>query len=97
MQLEFQYIFNLGIMIVGGVAMYLFGRTQDHEKRIQKVEDVQGTKLDRLTNDFENFQVEMRAQLKTISDNIHKKNNTENTTDKTLKALLNYLERNETD
>ena len=93
MQLEFQYIFNLGIMAIGGIAMYLFGKSQDHEKRIQKVEDIQGTKLDRLTTDFEKFQLDINLKLTKISEEIHKKNGTDNAIDKTMNAVLKHLEK----
>lgn len=87
MQLEFQYIFNLGIMALAGVATYLFNKVQDHERRVQKLEDIHTIKIDQLSKQI----VELEAKVDVLADNIHKERNQENQLTQAINLLYKEL------
>lgn len=87
MQLEFQYIFNLGIMALAGVATYLFNKTQDHERRVQKLEDIHTIKIDQLSKQI----VELEAKVDVLADNIHREKNQENQLTQAINLLYKEL------
>jgi len=96
MQLEMQSILNLAIGAVGAVATYLFVQSSNHEKRIQKIEDVQGIKIDELKKDFEEMERKidkLTENVSTLSANVHKSKNEENALNTTLQAILKYLNK----
>ncbi len=53
--------------ILTGVAVFLLVKYLEHEKRIQKMEDVQGLKIDVLVNKVE----EMEKELNAIKAEVH--------------------------
>lgn len=99
------FIFIGGIFwtIMSGVTIYLFTKVGTLGERVQRVEDIQGTKLDRLTKDFEDFRreakedkEELKKEMKNIADQIHKEKNFEMQLNTTLGLLLKELtERHE--
>jgi|GEM_PF-5954937 TolA-binding protein len=71
---------------------------EDMQVRVQKIEDVQGSKIDQLTKEFGRMEVkidEMKNQLITLSQNFHKLKNEESSLVSATYALLKFLERNE--
>lgn len=96
MNLEFQYIFNLGIMALAGIATYLFNKVSDHEKRIQKVEDVTAIKIDDLITKVDKLEVsneKLEQRMAEIAHNIHKEKNVENQLTMTLNLVLKELQK----
>lgn len=94
MTLEFQHVFNLGIMALSGVATYLFNKSQDHERRIQKVEDITSIKIDTLiekVNDLEKTQEKLEVKIAELAHNLHKEKNVESQLTQTLALLLKKL------
>jgi ferritin len=87
MHLEFQYIFNLGIMALAGVATYLFNKNQDHERRIQKLEDIHTIKIDLLSRQI----VELEAKFDVLADNINREKNQENQLTQAINLLYKEL------
>lgn len=53
--------------ILSGVAIFLLVKYLDHEKRIQKMEDVQGLKIDVLVKEVE----ELKEELNAIKQEVH--------------------------
>jgi hypothetical protein len=99
MALEFQYLFNLGIMALAGVATYLFNKIQDHEKRIQKVEDVTSIKIDSLIDKVDKLEIsneKLNVNFTELVHNIHKEKKVENELTQTLSLLLKKLTQDET-
>jgi outer membrane murein-binding lipoprotein Lpp len=93
--MSFQDIFNAVLGLLSVVGAFLFGKVQDHEKRIQKIEDVQGLKIDALRQDFQDLESRIDKLSQSINDlatNIYKQKNNENMLNSTLTALLKFLE-----
>jgi hypothetical protein len=63
------------------------------EKRCQKIEDIQGNKLDNLSADFKEFKHDVTAKLDVLTTMIHKEKNQEGALNQTLTLLLKELER----
>ena len=96
MQLEFQYIFNLGIMALAGIATYLFNKSQDHERRVQKLEDVTSIKIDDLITKVDKLEVsneKLEQRMAEIAHNIHKEKNVESQLTVTLGLVLKELQK----
>lgn len=82
------FIASIAISILGVVAKYLFGKIQDHEKRVQKVEDLHGNKLDSLEKKIDQMQI----TIQTLANNLHKEKNVESALVATLTALNKTIE-----
>ena len=96
MNLEFQYIFNLGIMALAGIATYLFNKVSDHEKRIQKVEDVTAIKIDDLISKVDKLELsneKLEVKIEELAHNIHKEKNVESQLTVTLGLVLKELQK----
>lgn len=63
------------------------------EKRVQKVEDIQGSKIDMLTNDFKEFKHDISQKLDALTHMVHRDINQENALNKTLGLLLKELQK----
>jgi hypothetical protein len=68
MTIEVQYIFNLVLGGVTAIAVYLFNLVMQHEKRIQKIEDVQSIKIDDLKKDFEAMEKKIDALTQAVQE-----------------------------
>lgn len=68
MTIEVQYIFNLALGGVTAVAVYLYNLVMQHEKRIQKIEDVQSIKIDDLKKDFEAMEKKIDALTQAVQE-----------------------------
>ena len=101
MTLDFQYVFNLGIMALAGVATYLFNKSQDHERRVQKLEDVTSIKIDDLITKVDKLEIsneKLELKINELAHNIHKEKNQEQQLAMVMNLMLKELEkRNEKD
>jgi len=61
------------------------------EKRVQKIEDVQGSKIDNMSLELKEFQIEVRLKLEALAAMIHRDTNQEQQLNKTLGLLLKKL------
>lgn len=68
MVIEFQYIFNMILGVVGSIACYLFFQVSQHEKRIQKIEDVQSMKIDELKRDIEQMERKIDELTRVVNE-----------------------------
>jgi hypothetical protein len=68
MTIEVQYIFNLVLGGVTAIAVYLFNLVMQHEKRIQKIEDVQSIKINDLKKDFEAMEKKIDALTQAVQE-----------------------------
>lgn len=89
--METATVVNIFLSAIAAVAVYLFSKSNDHEKRIQKIEDVQGTKLDNLTEKVD----EIERSIRKLSEDIHGENSEKNALTKTLTQILKYMESND--
>ena len=89
------FIFLGGIFwtIASGVTIYLFTMVISLKERVQRVEDIQGTKLDNLSADFKEFQKEMKHDLGALKTALHREKNAENQLNTTLTLVLKELEK----
>lgn len=98
----------LGVALRALAAIYsakfavLENAKNDHEKRIQRGEDVQTLKMDELSKEVSRMEVkmeakfeEMKQQVTTLSDNFHKQKNEESALVMATNALLKFLQRSE--
>jgi predicted PurR-regulated permease PerM len=89
------FIFIGGIFwtIASGVTIYLFTMVSSLKERVQRVEDLQGSKLDNLKDEFDDFRKEMKEELKNIATQIHREKNVEQQTNNVLTLLLKELKK----
>ena len=92
------------ISLVFGLAAYIWNdakvrnektclKVDELEKRVQKIEDVQGNKLDNLSNDFKEFKHDVSEKLEALRVVMHREKNMENQLNNTLTLLLRELEK----
>ena len=92
------------ISLVFGLAAYIWNdakvrnektclKVDELEKRVQKIEDVQGNKLDALAADFKEFKTDVNDKLEAVRLALHKEKNMENQLNTTLTLLLRELEK----
>ena len=90
------------ITLVFGLAAYIWNdakvrnektcvKVEDLEKRVQKIEDVQGNKLDALSADFKEFKHDVNEKLESLKTMVHKDKNQMQQTETVLKLLLDHL------
>ena len=80
--------------ILSGFSVYLFTRSNNHEQRIQRIEDVQGSKIDQLEEKLEQFKKEITEKIEVLTGMVHKDKNMENQLNTTLKMILEYMVNN---
>lgn len=68
MTIDLQYFFNMILGVVGSIACYLFFQVSQHEKRIQKIEDVQSMKIDELKRDMEQMERKIDALTHAVNE-----------------------------
>jgi hypothetical protein len=93
----FLFIASIFWTITLGIVVYLFTRSADHEKRIQRIEDVQGSKIDLLSKDLNDFKKEMSSKIDGLTSMVHKDKNMEGQLNHTLGLLLKELTKNHDD
>jgi hypothetical protein len=95
MSLDFQYVFNLGIMALVGVSTYLFNVVQTLKERVQALEDVHTIKLDDLIKKVDKLELsneKMEQKLNELSHNIHKEKNTEHQLTQAINLLIKKID-----
>ena len=99
--MQIEYVLLI-IAAVGALVSVIFnnlqGRVKELERgtqsdgvRIQKIEDVQGNKLDNMSLELKEFQVEVRLKLEALAAMIHRDTNQEQQLNSTLSLLLKRL------
>jgi hypothetical protein len=63
------------------------------EKRVQKIEDIQGNKLDALSSEFKEFKHDINEKLETLKEMVHKNRNLENQMNTMLSILVKRHEK----
>lgn len=90
------FVLSILVAVLGFFSKYLFDKVQDHEKRIQKKEDVDGQKIDNLIKSFDEFKSEMKSDIKNLKIEVHDKKNYDGTLVVTMSAILKHLDKIET-
>jgi glutamate dehydrogenase/leucine dehydrogenase len=98
----FLFIAGIAISFLGAVTKYLFDSRQDHEKRIQKIEDIQGTEIEKLGVEIKDLKTEVKEDVRKINEkidilskHIHNEKNVESQIEVTLRLLLKHLEESD--
>jgi exosome complex RNA-binding protein Rrp4 len=95
------------ISLVLGLAGYIWNdakvrnektalKVDNLEKRVQKIEDIQGNKLDSLSGEFKEFKKDISQKIDGLTEMIHKDKNMEGQLNQTLSLLLKELQREKT-
>lgn len=87
------FILSVLMAVLGFFSAYLFNKVQDHEKRIQRKEDVDGQKIDNLIKSFDEFKSEMKIDIKNLKTEVHDKKNYDGTLVVTMSAILKHLDK----
>lgn len=87
------FILSVLMTVLGFFSAYLFNKVQDHEKRIQRKEDVDGQKIDNLIKSFDEFKSEMKIDIKNLKIEVHDKKNYDGTLVVTMSAILKHLDK----
>jgi uncharacterized coiled-coil protein SlyX len=75
MMVELQPLINTAFGIVSAVAVWFFARVQDHEKRVQKIEDLHTQGIDDLKQDLKEIEIKFDKMQDTLNDLTLKINN----------------------
>ena len=67
------------------------------ERRVQKIEDIQGNKLDALSSDFKEFKHDVNEKLEALKEMVHKNRNLENQMSAMLSILVKQHESKDID
>ena len=82
------------VWVVSGFGVYIFREQLLHEKRIQRLEDVQGVAISDLKKDFADMEKKIDKLVENVnilSNNIHKEKNQEGALTTTLEGLNKTL------
>lgn len=102
--MELEVLTQIGL--VCGLATYIWNDAKKRnektefkvdliEKRVQKIEDIQGNKLDNLTSDFKEFKHDINEKLESLRQMVHKDKNEQQQTHAVLSLLLEHLTKDE--
>ena len=89
-----QTILNFGIGTLAVIGAYLFNNQQQIERRVQRLEDVQGGTVESLKADIKEMEVKvdkLTEKINTLAANIHAQKNADNHLNATLNAILKHL------
>ena len=70
----FLWIGGVTTTVLMGISKYLFNKMEDHEKRIQTMEDIHGDRLTQLEKKINKLEISIQE----LAKNIHKEKNIEN-------------------
>src|SRR5574343_36854 len=70
----FLWIGGVTTTVLMGISKYLFNKMEDHEKRIQKMEDIHGDRLTQLEKKIDKLEISIQE----LAKNIQKEKNVEN-------------------
>lgn len=87
------YVLSILTAVLGFFSKYLFDKVQDHEKRVQKMEDIHGDKLELLEKKIDKLEI----SIQNLANNLHKEKNEEFQLTMAITNLYKFLERNEKD
>lgn len=94
MTVDANTLIGLGFSILSGVGIYFFARTSDHEKRIQRIEDVQGNTIEGLKEDVNELSKKvdtLTEKVNILAANVHNKKNIDGQLSQTLNLILRKL------
>ena len=94
MSIDSNTLIGLGFSILSGVGIYFFTRTSDHEKRIQRIEDVQGNTIEGLKEDVNELSKKvdtLTEKVNILAANVHNKKNIDGQLSQTLNLILRKL------
>lgn len=94
MNIDINTLIGLGFSVISGVGIYLFTRTSDHEKRIQRIEDVQGNTIEGLKEDVYALTKKvdtLTEKVNVLAANVHNKKNIDGQINQTLTLVLKKL------
>lgn len=83
------YILSILTAVLGFFSKYLFDKVQDHEKRVQKMEDVHGNKFEALEKKIDRLEI----CIQNLADNLHKERNQEHNLTIAITKLYEHLEK----
>ena len=83
------YVLSILTAVLGFFSKYLFDKVQDHEKRVQKMEDVHGNKFEALEKKIDRLEI----SIQTLADNLHKEKNQEHNLTIAITKLYEHLEK----
>lgn len=85
------FIAGIAYTILSGVIVYLFSRASDHEKRVQRLEDVLPANFKSLEKKVDNLSI----KVDNLAEQVHKEKNVENQLQTTIIAILKHLEKSD--
>ena len=85
------YVLSILVAVLGFFSKYLFDKVQDHEKRIQKMEDLHGDRLSTLEKKIDKLEI----SIQNLATNLHKEKNQEHQLSIAITNLYKFLEQNE--
>ena len=102
--MELEILTQIGL--VCGLATYIWNDAKKRnektefkvdimEKRVQKIEDIQGNKLDNLSAEFKEFKHDINDKLESLRLMVHKDKNEQVQTQAVLSLLLEHLTKDE--
>ena len=102
--MELEILTQIGL--VCGLATYIWNDAKKRnektefkvdimEKRVQKIEDIQGNKLDNLSAEFKEFKHDINDKLESLRLMVHKDKNEQVQTHAVLSLILKHLENKE--
>ena len=102
--MELEILTQIGL--VCGLATYIWNDAKKRndkteykveviEKRVQKIEDIQGNKLDNLSAEFKEFKHDINDKLESLRQMFHKDKNEQVQTHAVLSLILKHLENKE--
>ena len=95
MTLDIQYLLNIAIGLLSVVAGYLFARNQDHEKRIQRIEDVYAKETEKLSKTMEEVKKELAELTLYVHQKMHDDANRQSYTDKLIDLMYKRMVKDE--
>ena len=102
--MELEILTQIGL--VCGLATYIWNDAKKRnektefkvdvlENRVQKIEDIQGNKLDNLSAEFKEFKHDINDKLESLRQMFHKDKNEQVQTHAVLSLILKHLENKE--
>jgi uncharacterized protein YoxC len=94
MNIDANTIIGFSITIISGVATYLFAKVSDHEKRVQRIEDVQGNTIEGLKDDVKTLSHKvdtLTEKVNILAANVHNKKNIDGQISQTLNLILKHF------
>jgi len=85
------YLINTMLLVLGGVSMYLFKGLQDHEKRVQRIEDVYALEVEKLSKHLEEVKKELHELTKYVHQKMHDDVNRQEYTNKLIDLMYKKM------